>query len=401
MDRVSTIVVGAGAIGLAIARALSASGREVVVLERNESFGMETSARSNEVIHASIFHPPGGPQGVLCRRGRDLIYSYCAERGIGHRQTGKLVLANTEADRPVLEEFFRRGRANGVDDLAWLEGSDVRKLEPAIRCHAALSSPSSGIMDTHNLMLSYLGDVEAAGGAIAFNSEVVAVRALDRGFHLTVRDTTGQSLSEIACDHLINAAGIWAPRIARMIEDLPSRLVPKIHLAKGIFFKFQGRAPFSRLIVPSQPAWRCGGIFTLDLAGQGKFGPDEEWVDEVDYGIDEKRAAGVENAVRAYFPELPDGKLVGDYAGIRPRLNGPVEPPADWIFQGPREHDRPGMVNLFGFESPGITSSLAIAEVVLRMLDGEANPFPATPPSPHMTHAADALPQRTYRAQPS
>jgi L-2-hydroxyglutarate oxidase LhgO len=376
MDRVSTIVIGAGAIGLAIARAVSAAGREVVVLERNESFGMETSARSNEVIHASIFHPPGGPQAILCRRGRDLTYAYCAARGIGHRQTGKLVLANTEADRSTLEEFFRRGRANGVNDLVWLESNDVRKLEPAIRCHAALSSPSSGIMDTHNLMLAYLGDVESAGGAIAFNSEVVAIRAEDNGFQLTVRDSTNQSLSEIACDYLVNAAGIWAPRIARMIEALPSGLVPKIYLAKGIFFKFQGRAPFSRLIVPSQPAWRSGGIFTLDLAGLGKFGPDEEWVDDVDYSIDEKRAAGVENAVRSYFPDLPAGKLVGDYAGIRPRLNGPGELPADWIFQGPREHGVQGLINLYGFESPGITSSLAIAEVVTGMMDGAANPFP-------------------------
>ncbi len=377
MDRVSTIVIGAGAIGLAIARALSAAGRDVIVLERNESFGMETSARSNEVIHASIFHPPGGPQGILCRRGRDLTYAYCAERGIGHRTTGKLVLANTQNDRATLEEFFRRGRKNGVDDLAWLEADGVRKLEPAIRCHAALFSPSSGIMDTHNLMLAYLGDVEAAGGAVAFNSEVVAVHAEDRGYRLTVRDTASGATNDIACDVLINAAGIWAPRVARMIETLPSDLVPKIHLAKGIFFKFQGRAPFSHLIVPSQPSWRNGGIFTLDLAGQGKFGPDEEWVEDVDYSIDERRAAGVAEAIRAYFPDLPDGKLVGDYAGIRPRLNGPGEPPGDWIFQGPEEHGLPGLINLFGFESPGITSSLAIAEVVTRIVDGEPNPFAA------------------------
>ncbi len=379
MDRVSTIVIGAGAIGLAIARGLAMAGREVVVLERNESFGMETSARSNEVIHASIFHPAGSPQRSLCRRGRDLVYSYCQERGIGHRRTGKLVLANTESDRPGLEEFFRRGRDSGVDDLIWLEGSEVNKLEPAIRCHAALSSPSSGIMDTHNLMLAYLGDVESAGGAVAFNSEVVSIRMEDRGFHLSVRDNSSQPVSEIRCDHLINAAGIWAPRLTRMIEAMPQILIPKIRLAKGLFFKFQGKAPFSRLVVPSQPAWRSGGIFTLDLAGQGKFGPDEEWVDEVDYSIDESRAAGVARAIRSYFPDLPDGKLVGDYAGIRPRLNGPGEPPANWKFQGTREHGIEGLINLFGIESPGITSSLAIAEVIVRMVDGEESPFSAEP----------------------
>ena len=376
MDRVSVVVVGAGAIGLAIARAFAAEGREVVVLERNKSFGMETSSRSNEVIHASIFHPPGSPQATLCRRGRDKIYAYCKERGIGHRQTGKLVLANTESDRATLEEFFRRGRANGVDDLAWLEGREVAALEPHIRCSAALSSPSSGIMDTNGVMRNYLGDIEDAGGAVAFNAELIEIRKDDRGFRLKVRDTGTGSESEIACDKLVNAAGIWAPAISGRIAELSDRFVPKIHLAKGIFFKFQGRAPFSRLIVPSQPAWRNGGIFTLDLAGQGKFGPDEEWVEEVDYSIDESRAASVTNAIRSYFPDIPDNTLIGDYAGIRPRLNGPGEPPADWLFQGPKEHGLPDLVNLFGFESPGITSSMAIAETVVRMIDGAASPFP-------------------------
>ena len=370
MDRISVVVIGAGAIGLAIARKLSEAGRELLVVERNESFGMETSARSNEVIHASIFHPQGSPQGVLCRRGRDLIYAFCKQRGIGHRRTGKLVLANTADDEPALREFLRRGQANGVDDLTWIDGSDVRKIEPAIRCFAAISSPSSGIMDTRGIMLSYLGDVEQAGGAIAFNSEIAAIRWRDPGFWLAARDTVSGTTSEIACDVLINAAGIWAPRLARMIDALPHALVPKLHLAKGIFFKFEGRAPFSHLIVPSQPAWRSGGIFTLDLAGQGKFGPDEEWVDNVDYSIDERRAMNVERAVRTYFPDLPDGKLTGDYAGIRPRLNGPGEPPADWIIQGSMEHGLPGLINLFGFESPGITASLAIAEVVQQMVDG-------------------------------
>lgn len=377
MERVSIVVIGAGAIGLAIARALTADGREVIVLERNRTFGLETSSRSNEVIHASIFHTPGSPQGVLCRRGRDLMYAYCKERGIGHRQTGKLVLANTENDRAITEEFFRRGSANGVEDLIWLEGKEVTALEPNIRCHAAILSPSSGIMDTNGVMRNYLGDIENAGGAVAFNAEVVDVQKDDRGFRLKVRDAGDGSESEIACDTLVNAAGIWAPKIAGMISAFREQDVPKIHLAKGIFFKFQGRTPFSRLIVPSQPAWRNGGIFTLDLAGQGKFGPDEEWIDDVNYDIDEKRAGGVANAVRSYFPALPDNMLVGDYAGIRPRLNGPGEPPADWMFQGPTDHDVPGLINLFGFESPGITSSMAIAEVVVRMIDGAANPFPS------------------------
>lgn len=376
MEHVSIVVVGAGAIGLAIAKTLAESGREVLTLERNESFGMETSARSNEVIHASIFHPPGSPQGVLCRRGRDLIYAFCKARGIGHRQVGKLVLANTSEDIPSLEEFFRRGRGNGVEDLQWLEGRDVLNLEPAIRCHAALLSPSSGIMDTHALMLSYMGDIEAAGGLIAFNSELVSIDGTDRGFELSVRDSGTRAASKISCEVLVNAAGIWSTSIATSIRVLPKEYIPKTYLAKGVFFKFQGRAPFSHLVVPSQPAWRSGGIFTLDLAGQGKFGPDEEWVNRVDYAIDEGRSIGVEQAILSYFPDLPAGKLIGDYAGVRPRLNAPGEAPADWIFQGPKEHGVPGLVNLFGFESPGITASLAVAEVVARLVDGEATPFP-------------------------
>lgn len=375
MDHISVLVIGAGAIGLAIARKLAEAGSETLVVERNKTFGMETSARSNEVIHASIFHPYGSPQGVLCRRGRDLIYGFCRERRIAHRQTGKLVLANTPEDEPNLQEFFRRGQANGVEDLTWIDGPDVRKLEPAIRCFAAICSPSSGIMDTYGIMLSYVGDLEEAGGTIAFNSEVTEIRYCDPGFQLTMRDVGSGATSEIACDVLVNAAGIWAPRVARMINALPRALIPGLHLAKGIFFRFEGQPPFSRLIVPSQPAWREGGIFTLDLAGQGKFGPDEEWVEEVDYGIDGSRVKGVERAIRTYFPDLPDDKLVADYAGIRPRLNGPGQPSADWIFQGLAEHGLAGLINLFGLESPGITASLAIAEVVQQMVDGESSPF--------------------------
>lgn len=375
MDNVEVLVIGAGAIGLAVARALAQAGREVIVIERNPSFGMETSSRNNEVIHASIFHVPGSPQGILCRRGRDMLYAYCSERGIDTKRVGKLVLANLEADREWLQETLGRGSNNGCDDLVWLEKEEVRRLEPEISCHAAILSPSSGIMDTHNLMLAYLGDAEAAGAVVAFNSEVTNVEPESQRFRVTISDrNSGESMS-LRSRMVINAAGPWSERVARNIIGLSEALIPKVYFSKGTFFKYQGRAPFSHLIVPSQPAWRNGGIFTLDLAGQGKFGPDEEWLDEIDYTLDAARACGVEAAIRSYWPQLPDGMLTPDYSGIRPRLNGPGEAPANWVFQGPRAHGIPGLINLFGFESPGVTSSLAIAEEVLHMADGEACSF--------------------------
>ncbi|MBN8974956.1 MAG: NAD(P)/FAD-dependent oxidoreductase [Rhizobiales bacterium] len=375
MDNVEVLVIGAGAIGLAVARALAQAGREVIVIERNPSFGMETSSRNNEVIHASIFHVPGSPQGILCRRGRDMLYAYCTERGIDTKRVGKLVLANLEADREWLQDTLGRGRNNGCDDLVWLEKEEVRRLEPEISCHAAILSPSSGIMDTHNLMLAYLGDAEAAGAVVAFNSEVANVEAESQGFRVTISDRNSGENMNLRSRMVINAAGPWSERVARKIIGLSEALIPKVYFSKGTFFKYQGRAPFSHLIVPSQPAWRNGGIFTLDLAGQGKFGPDEEWLDEIDYTLDAGRASGVEAAIRNYWPQLPDGMLTPDYSGIRPRLNGPGEAPANWVFQGPRTHGIRGLINLFGFESPGVTSSLAIAEEVLHMADGEACSF--------------------------
>lgn len=375
MDNVEVLVIGAGAIGLAIARALAQAGREVIVIERNPSFGMETSSRNNEVVHASIFHAPGSPQGILCRRGRDLLYAYCAARRIDTKRVGKLVLANRETDREWLQDTLGRGRNNGCDDLVWLEKEEARQLEPEISCHAAILSPSSGIMDTHNLMLAYLGDAEAAGAIIAFNSEVTNVEPETGGFRVTASDRESGERVDLHSKMVINAAGPWSKRVAHSIAGLSEALIPKLYFSKGTFFKYQGRAPFSHLVVPSQPAWRDGGIFTLDLAGQAKFGPDEEWLEEVDYSLDAGRAAGVEAAIRSYWPKLPDGMLTPDYSGIRPRLNGPGEAPANWIFQGPHTHGIPGLINLFGFESPGVTSSLAIAEEVLRMTDGEASSF--------------------------
>jgi L-2-hydroxyglutarate oxidase LhgO len=368
------IVVGAGAVGLAIARRFAIAGHDVVVLERASAIGTETSSRSNEVIHAGIYHRPGGPQAVLCGRGREALYAYCAEHGVGHSQIGKLVVATDDESVPWLEEMHARATQNGVPGLHMLSGAEAAKLEPQLVCRAALHSTRTGIVDTHGLMLAYRGDAEAHGASIALNSAFIAARPTPRGFDVEVVSGKSERLS-IACRLLINAAGIWAGEVARGIEGMATNRIPHIHLAKGAFFTLRGKMPFQRLVVPEPKTWRRGGIFTLDLAGRGRFGPDEDWIDVVDYSLEGWPTAHVYEAVRRYFPALPDDALTLDYAGIRPRLNGPGQPAAEWLFQTEREHGLEGLINLFGFESPGITSSLAIADAVAGWLDGEALPF--------------------------
>lgn len=381
MDSVDVVVVGAGAVGLAIARELAMDGQDVLVVERNASFGMETSSRNNEVVHSGVFHRPGSPQAALCRRGRDMIYAYCAARGVRTERTGKLILANSETDRDWLAGVFELGLENDCDDLEWLEGEEVLRLEPEITCHSAILSPSTGIMDTHNLMLAFLGDAEAAGALVAFRSEVTDVEPVAGGFKITVVGHSGERI-DLRCRTLVNAAGPWSAEVARKIRGLPASALPKVHFAKGTFFKYHGARPFSRLVVPSQPSWRNGGIFTLDLGGQGKFGPDEEWVDAVDYKLDQSRAAAVAEAIRRYWPSVRADALIAEYAGVRPRLNGPGEPPANWLLQGPDLNGLNGLINLFGVESPGVTSSLAIASEVAQMVQGAPSPFaPAAGPA--------------------
>ncbi len=378
MFETECIVVGAGAIGLAIARRLAIGGRDVLVLERASAVGTETSSRSNEVIHAGIYHRPGGPQAVLCGRGREALYAYCAEHGVSHAQIGKLVVATDDQSVPWLEAMHARAAENGVPGLHMLSGAEAAKLEPQLVCRAALHSTRTGIVDTHGLMLAYRGDAEAHGASIALNSAFVAARATQRGFDVEVVSGKDGRLS-IACRFLINAAGIWASEVARGVEGMPSNCIPHIYLAKGAFFTLRGKMPFRHLIVPEPKTWRRGGIFTLDLAARGRFGPDEDWIEQVDYSLENWPTAHVCEAVRRYFPALPDGVLTLDYAGIRPRLNGPGQPPAEWLFQTESEHGLQGLINLFGFESPGITSSLPIADAVAGLFAGEALPFAVDP----------------------
>lgn len=368
------LVVGAGAIGLAIARRLAMDGREVLVLERAARVGTETSSRSNQVIHAGLYHRPKGPQAFLCGRGREMMYAFCAAHGVEHRQVGKLVVATDDESVGWLEELHERARQNEVPDLQLLGSRAANRLEPNLLCRAALLSGRTGIVDTHGLTLAYQGDAESHGASIACKTSFVSAVSRMGGFDVEAESSDGERHS-VRTAFLVNAAGIWSPQVARGIQGMPAEHIPEIHFAKGAFFALRGRSPFGRLIVPEPRTWRQGGIFTLDLAGRGLFGPDEAWVDTVDYDLSGWPLAHVYDAVRRYFPALPDHALAPDYSGIRPRLNGPGGVAADWLMQGEAQHGVPGLVNLFGFESPGITASLAIADVVAGLLDGLPLPY--------------------------
>jgi L-2-hydroxyglutarate oxidase LhgO len=360
---IDCIVVGAGVVGLAIARALALSGREVMVTEAAEGIGTETSARNSEVIHAGIYYPAGSLKARLCVQGRHLLYDYCATHGVGHKRLGKLIVATSEDEIPMLTGIMDKARINGVDDMELLSAAQAKALEPALSCTAALLSPSTGIVDSHGLMLSYQGDAENAGAQCVFHTPLVSGKVrTNGGFELEFGGAEAMSLS---CNVLINASGLHAPTLARNIQGIPAASIPQEYLCKGSYFTLQGRVPFTRLIYPTPHHAGLGVHLTLDLGGQAKFGPDVEWVDHVDYSIDPHRCDGFYEAVRTYWPGMQDGTLSPGYTGIRPKISGPHEPAADFMIAGPATHGIPGLVNLFGIESPGLTSSLAIAQETL------------------------------------
>ena len=356
---VDCIVVGAGVVGLAVARALALSGREVMVVEAAEGIGTGTSARNSEVIHAGIYYPAGSLKAKLCVEGRQLLYAYCDARGVAHKRLGKLIVATSDDEIPVLDDIRAKARINGVDDLELLSAAQARALEPALSCTAALLSPSTGIVDSHGLMLAYQGDAESAGAQCVFHTPLQSGRVRDSGgFDLQFGGTEAMALS---CNVLVNASGLHAPSLARCIAGIPASSIPPEYLCKGNYFTMQGRAPFSRLIYPTPHHAGLGVHLTLDLGGQAKFGPDVEWIDHEDYTVDPKRCEGFYEAVRTYWPGMPDHALAPGYAGIRPKISGPRDPAADFMISGPATHGVPGLLNLFGIESPGLTSSLAIA----------------------------------------
>jgi L-2-hydroxyglutarate oxidase LhgO len=360
-ERVECVVIGAGVVGLAVARALALSGREVWVLEAGEGIGVGISSRNSEVIHAGIYYPTGSLKARFCVEGKRMLYEYCAERGVPHQRLGKLIVAADEAEVPVLDRIRAKAAENGVDDLAALSGDEARAMEPELRVAGALHSPSTGIVDSHALMLAYQGEMEAAGGAVVFHAPVLGGRVMRGCFCL---DIGGAEPMTLECEQLVNAVGLHAPDIARRIEGIPPETIPSAYLCKGSYYSLLGRAPFSRLIYPVPEKAGLGVHLTLDLGGQARFGPDTEWVETENYDVEIARADGFYAAIRRYWPALKDGALSPGYAGIRPKISGPAEPNADFVVSGPAAHGIGGLVNLFGIESPGLTASLAIGKAV-------------------------------------
>ena len=376
MERIDATVIGAGVIGLAVGRALARKGLETIVLERADGFGTVTSSRNSEVIHAGLYYPSGSLKARLCVAGRERLYAYCAEKGIEHRRCGKLLVASGQAQRARLEQIQAQGQVNGVHDLQWLDAAQLRTLEPGLCADIALWSPSTGIIDSHGLMLALLGDLEAAGGALALRSPVEGVEAVEEGGTRAMHrlQVGGEASMALDARIVVNAAGLWAPGVARHIAGLADEHVPRARYAKGNYFSLAAKAPFTHLIYPTPEAAGLGVHLTLDLADQARFGPDVQWItpaspDAIDYRVDTSRAGAFEAAIRSYWPGLPDHALQPAYSGVRPKLaaaDGTAL--VDFVVQGPEAHGVPGLVNLYGIESPGLTASLAIADEVVSRL---------------------------------
>ena len=369
IDGVDTIVIGAGVVGLAVARALALQGREVMVLEAANAIGTGISARNSEVIHSGMYYPTGSLKASLCVQGRAQLVAYCQERGIGHRLCGKLIVATEPSQIPKLKAIQDQALANGVADVRWLSAQEAMAMEGALKCVAALLSSGTGIVDSHGLMLSFQGDLENAGGMVVLNS---AVKSVELDLHTT---SNPQHLvymadgSVLSSHTLINAAGLLAPALSHQFTGLSPQNIPTGYYAKGNYFTLSSAAPFRHLIYPVPESAGLGVHLTLDLGGQAKFGPDVQWVDTPDdFQVDASRVDAFYAAVRTYWPALPDGALQSGYAGIRPKISGPNAPAADFLIQGPATHGVAGLVNLFGIESPGLTSSMAIADWVTKLL---------------------------------
>lgn len=359
---VEAVVIGAGVVGLAIARALGRAGTEVVVLEAERSIGAHASARNSEVIHAGIYYPPESLKARLCLAGKQALYAWCEDRGVAHQRLGKLIVAATKDECAVLDRLAANAQACGLDDLERWTRDQVQRVEPELDVVEALWSPSTGIVDSHGMMRSLLADAKDAGVMVAWQTEPKAIAVEDRGFVVEAADVL------LRTTLVVNAAGLGAQAVAARIDGLPAQRIPTRYLAKGSYFALHRRAPFSHLVYPVPATASLGVHVTLDLDGRARFGPDQQWVEAIDYAVDPHRGDAFYDAVRRYWPGLPDGVLEPDYAGIRAKVQGPGEPMADFILDGPDDHGIPGLLNLYGIESPGLTASLAIAAESLRRL---------------------------------
>jgi L-2-hydroxyglutarate oxidase LhgO len=362
VEKLDAVVVGGGVVGLAVARALAQSGREVVILEAEDAIGTHTSSRNSEVIHAGIYYPKGSLKARACVAGKELLYEYCAAHGVPHRRSGKLIVATDAAQESDLLSIQKKAHANGVTDVVRMTREQVQALEPEISCVAGLYSPSTGIIDSHSLMLAYLGDAEERGAMLALKTHLLAAQVTGDGF------VVHSDQMDVACNILVNSAGLRAPSVARTIEGYDTTKAPREFYAKGNYYSLTRRSPFSRLVYPVPEPGGLGVHVTLDMAGRARFGPDVEWIERIDYHVDPKRSERFYAAIRKYWPGLPDGALSPGYAGIRPKTAGPEEPAPDFEVQGPSVHGVPGLVHLFGIESPGLTASLALAGIVLEEL---------------------------------
>lgn len=359
------LVVGAGVIGLAVARAAALAGHDVIVAEAQDGIGSGVSSRNSEVIHAGMYYPSGSRRARHCVRGNRMLYEYCASHGVPHRKCGKFIVATNDAERTKLEGILKQGRANGVPGLEPIGGNSARALEPELVCVSALHSPETGIIDSHSYMLALQGDLEDRGGVIAFATPVERMERQGSGWRVHFG---GAEPGTLDVDAVVNSAGLGAQKLARSMDGYPQERVPRLVLAKGNYFGYAGKPAFTRLIYPTPVDGGLGVHVTLDMAGRMRFGPDVEWIDREFYEVNASRAESFYERIRTYWPGLPDNSLVPDYSGIRPKLTGPGEAAADFMIEGPEHHGVPGLVQLFGIESPGLTSSLAIADEAVSYL---------------------------------
>jgi L-2-hydroxyglutarate oxidase LhgO len=361
LEHVDCIVIGAGVVGLACARAFAMAGLQTIVLEADTRIGSGVSSRNSEVIHAGLYYAPGSLKARLCVQGRKLLYRYLEDRALPHRRLGKLIVATDPAQLKPLDRLRQQGLDNGVERLTLLDAAEAARMEPRLRCQAALDCPDTGILDSHALMLALSGDLQSHGGSIALRSPMRRAHRGDGAWQLV---TGLDEPYRIACDVLVNAAGLCAQSVASSIEEFPADRIPPLRLARGCYFSLSGSSPFQRLIYPMPGDGGLGIHLTLDLNGTARFGPDVEWIDRVDFDVDPARARHFYPSIRTYWPQLPDGALQPAYAGIRPKLSGPGEPARDFVIDGPEQHGLPGLIQLFGFESPGLTSALAVGQWV-------------------------------------